>query len=70
MSTESKTPALDADELAVIERLRSENPGPNDLDNAIPFDIYALFLEVTGRDYDGSPADELHILDVAAAFER
>lgn len=44
---------------------------PVDLDEGVPLDIYALFAEVTGRDYDHrSHADELAVLKYAAAFER
>lgn len=44
---------------------------PVDLDEGAPMDIYALFAEVTGRDYDHrSHADELAVLEYAAAFER
>lgn len=41
-----------------------------DLDAAVPLDIYALFSEVTGRDYDSeSHHDELTVLEYAHAFE-
>ncbi len=44
---------------------------PVDLDKSVPFDIYTLFAEVTGRDYDSSRHDdELAVLEYAAAFER
>jgi hypothetical protein len=43
---------------------------PVDLDEGVPFDIYALFAEVTGRDYNHrSHDDELAILVYARAFE-
>ena len=41
-----------------------------DLDESVPFDIYRLFAEVTGRDYNHKSAqDELTILEYARAFE-
>lgn len=43
---------------------------PVDLDEGVPFDIYALFHEVTGRDYDHrSDDDERAIVEYAHEFE-
>ena len=41
------------------------------LDNGVPFDIYDLFEQVTGRDYNSeSHNDELLILEIADAYEN
>lgn len=45
-------------------------PGPVNLDNASPMDIYELFEKVTGYDYgDNLRVDELLILSIASAYE-
>lgn len=41
------------------------------LDNGVPIDIYELFEQVTGRDYNPeSHNDELLILEIADAYEN
>ncbi len=40
------------------------------LDEGLPFSIYGLFEQVTGRDYSQSQDDQLTILEYASAFEK
>lgn len=53
-----------------IQGLADQHIGLVDLDEAIPFDIYDLFEQVTGNTYRVSnESDELLILDIANYFE-
>lgn len=64
--------AIDPEGQAEAAQLGARYRGkPVDLDEGVPFDIYVLFAEVTGRDYNHrSHDDELAILVYAKAFEE
>lgn len=54
-----------------IQGLADQHIGLVDLDEAIPFDIYDLFEQVTGYPYMvDNWLDELLILDIANYFEK
>ena len=55
----------------IANEMGRKHKGAVDLDNGVPFDIYDLFEQVTGRDYNPeSHNDELLILEIADAYEN